>query len=1231
MSDVTTPERETRSRVNQIEEAKREARRQISEAISKAAEDDPELLKRIKEKLLADFAEAIEEASQARREKPSEDKKRQVDEKKAISTVRVLEGIKAGIIKTSSNSGAVFSRLADQRFDVDSSAALAELINKYSAQEITISSSNQPKSEFEQDLGQLEQDHPEAANQLKRALIVTAHEQGGITGQSEQEIRERFIVRSERENVPTEPKQAQEFNESDAIRLNQFEKRIGESDLPFTQREQLISSLTKGMVGEVEMNTLQEIGFGPDEVKELIYLAARSREQQSRKGNYDQFFPPEEREKFTVRYLLENNYLVPGEGLTEKGRRMLKRTALKTVNALFKRVDAQPDSEFQKGFSEFHEGYIFRYIQDVILALRDDPALAQAAGSKASAVTEFIQKGVFEEISRERELRELFHDVGIWIKTATPEDLTKYMARYNLSVTTSPVMSDISGNLVGLAMSEYERYLKFDIAANSGKIRPGLFAGKVNPNLLYYEVEDREKLKARVQAALAGLKKYAASLTPEDRAVFQRQQLRRWDLENLEEYDETWEIDRAIKYARGIELTQTIRGFEIIASSRPPLSYEGSADNFYDMAAFINPNFKWRTGRGGSGIRETHIPEILGSEGIVRRPETNFFKRIWKDKWNPKKIHEHIQAWSDVEMSERWADIKDSWLYRDMQFRQLLNKFGLGGLASRSSWRMVGFKGGTFQQDIAKIQGRIQDSVQEALPDGFTFGQDWVQTYEKLTQVVGVGTRFWFDGVRATDLVKDLLWQHLGIRERIDAGEIGARELDKLWFEYTEGKQGDREIFPLSDGEKYTVTDMLEARTLVLRGLNFFDLLKRSPMDFLNNIVNLTPELLTEGFGGKSDLWFEVGTEQEIEARVRQAGIKKDQIKKTAGDIIAFQNSLRRIWGTENFDHLKRIRGFYRQLEEWGKKQSEDGKTFDKGKTLENFYGIMDLAVERVRLRNGSVMKKEDISDPVLQEMFFGDQGKKGLITYFTDLNEDFGKAEGGRDKTLGENGFFYHMARGWYNDLGHSLHPDSSDVDWRYVFHRLGQDGGENMVKRLWGDLTSWNEVTKSLMDLDHMLFAAGHAHSLEKIMELHGKIHTLEAYAGKTAVYEMQYYLAQIVARYFQEHHAARQPFLLGTIGRILKGKEVSLSRIYGGLGAMTLTTDGINAYFQELAHSGIIPEEGIWGFKKLSQALGADWQKLVVTEMLPNIATALFLFLMWKYINDALKASGGGGKKK
>lgn len=1044
------------------------------------------------------------------------------------------------------------------------------------------------------------------------------------------------------------------FEPNEVKELDRLSYIIHQSNLSHEEKQDLFDSLRSGIMSPDVKDKLARAGLTEDQIREmgnLTYKAAKYKEfKGSGYGDLDHYFPEEERRKFTLEYLKAHKFIdkdgnshdyISEHGLTEYGKTMLRRSALRAVNKLFVKADAQPGAEFEKNFSEFHEGYIFRDIQETIVNLLEDPNLVTLFGGIHSEeyrnTVYWIKEGVLNEIGREKELRSLYHNVGIWIKMMQPKQLSEHMAQHNVSESTSALLSDVSGKLISLAMSEYERYIQYDIGKNNGKVRPGLFSGKVNPNELYYDEQDVTNFRENFMSTVKGLERYAETLSDDARKSIESHDLTRYDLDNLEGIEQ-WEIDRALKYARGIHLTQTIRGYELVASTRAPETFFGSADNFYDMAANLNPSWRWTLGRGGggpnAGIRMGHVKEIMTSDMLVRTPQESLLKRIFDGSWNPSKLHHEAEKYSEFKLSENWEKIKDSWLYKDMSFRQLINKFSsTSGLYGRGGWRKEGFQGGAFDQYVKGVEEAIRKTVVEGrtFSKDFKFGQPghWDETYRALSQVVGVGTRFWFDGSRAEAYVKAALWKKLGI----DPDKLSSSKLLEIWTDYTDGGYGDRTIMTTEDGTKMTVKDLMEARMTVLEGMNFYDLLKRSPIDFLNNLLNLQPQLLTKGLGGESDdILFEyfAGTDddprliKESELRERlKSKFSGQKLHDNVEKILYFQRTLKKVWGEKNFVHIKFVRNFYKQLEEVAAR-----KGMNKDKFLSFFYKQMDLATEKVKLRKSEEMDPSDIEDADLREMFFGD---KGLITHFKNIDSIKNKTEFGNDvDKLGERGFFYYMARGWYNELGTNIHPNTADVDWRFILHNIGEMTGETLVRRLWGDMAGWNEIMSGLMNIDHMLRDAAVSHSLDKIVEFQQKISDgLEGISGKSAMYETQFYFSQLVARYFQEHAASRLPFPVGAIYSAFNGGTLSLSRIYNGKGAMTLTTDGINSYFQRLRNMLILAPNGQFGFDRLTKSVGADWDKLFLSETLPNIASLLMLFLFWRAISEALKATEG--KKK
>lgn len=1064
---------------------------------------------------------------------------------------------------------------------------------------------------------------------------------------------------------------------------------------------------------------LKPARFSADQIANLLSFSRNFKYLNEFKGRQNYHYleqygllTPELKSTFDINSLMnaKNKLLVQDEKgmwkLSDVGRRLLKRRALGTLNKLMKHVDENPDTDFHQNFSDLREGQAYFEIQQLIgefqMEIHNNQDLRVAMGEKNMGELEmYLKSGVIQELAREKSLRELFHTMGIYIKQLPPDKYGEFISRYNLSDIDSVVTSDFSGKIISLAMNEYERYIQFDRMKNGGNLRTSLFAGKSHLDMMYKDNDDRTILQDRLKATLKGLQlhidgkdvegdngpRYTAAVGDRIKGKSETNPdgfgIQKWDIENIGEFED-WEIERALKYAQGIHLTQTIRGFEIIASGRPPTHFRGSADNMVDMAGVLNPHWKWQMGRGGLQNMPVYR-EAMIADMIKKRPEKNLGKRIWgdifgEDRWNPEELHEKYgrKHWNtDEKMMEKWAEIEDQWLYKDVSFKKMIKLMGLGGLAGRGGWRLTGFRDGVDSagSEYAQYVSKIQEAVLQANgemngktgPEGFGANQ---AVYDQLARSVGVGSRFFFDQMRGDDYAKAELWKYLEAKGGFVKDDTPARELDKLWYEYTFGEHGNDDIITLPGGEKMTLMELDEVKVLMLRGMNFRDLMKRSPMDFLNSLVNITPELLTEGIGGVSDEYFifnEHALEQAITNKrdsngnlvyatkgVREEAIMKIKVK---------QADMRRMWGTDNInnqEHLHAVRRFYGNIEKWGEERlraegligPQEKLNYKKHKDLidkkvwEPMYRAMDLAIEKVRLHNSAEMKPEDIiimnesgegvdaaATQAIREIFFGED-KKGLVTYFNSLNERCG-VDGTTEVSVAglteaDRGFFYHMGRSWYNELGHNFPPDTSDVDWRFILHNMGANSGENMVKRLWGDLNAYNGVMSKLMSLDDILAKCASSNSLEKIMEIHAGIRGLKGICGDEPAYEMQYYLAQVVARYFQENSNARLPFLVGTAYSAFNGGKISLSRIYGGMHAMTMTTDGINKYFQQLAHGDYIAEEGIYGVERLQQALGADWQKLVIAEIIPNVSTALFLYLIYKYSKDAMEEAEGKKKK-
>ncbi len=162
-------------------------------------------------------------------------------------------------------------------------------------------------------------------------------------------------------------------------------------------------------------------------------------------------------------------------------------------------------------------------------------------------------------------------------------------------------------------------------------------------------------------------------------------------------------------------------------------------------------------------------------------------------------------------------------------------------------------------------------------------------------------------------------------------------------------------------------------------------------------------------------------------------------------------------------------------------------------------------------------------------------------------------------------------------------------------------------------------------MLHLDSLLIDIAMTGDFNKIYEVHKKLLSIRGIVGERKIYEANYYLAGVVARFFQEHYSARLPFLIGGVVKLFLGRKLSLSKLSRvGKSAFRLTSDGINAYFQNLVKMGAIGETGPFSFDRLSKGIGVDWSKLLMTEVIPDIATMLALYLISKFISESFKES-------
>lgn len=976
-----------------------------------------------------------------------------------------------------------------------------------------------------------------------------------------------------------------------------------------SQNEEAVKGELKRILGEDK----------DGEIEEIMYLAKKSEANrhasrasglgsiQSELGLKD-----DEARMFSVEGLKAHK--TADGNLSDEGKVSLKNTALKALNSLLRKVDANPDREFDKGFNEFTDGATFKRLQDVILNMMDSPDLKREFGEvNAVEISDFIQRGVLQELSRERELRELYHNVPLILKTIPPDKIAGFVGRYDASLMTAPISNDSGGGLVSMAMSLYESFLAYDIALNKNELRPSLFASAQNKESLIFENEDRERLKGRFERMIK-------NLTPEERKK-----------KGIGKEVEGWEMERALKYAKGMSMLVTMRGFEVCASANAPEHFMGSADNIYNMISMFVAKWKWKLGRGGFG--SSHTPEIFQMK-IDKEPKENFFKRMfkpseWKDLWNPKKFHDDVRKLSEERMKVASETLATKWLRNNLEFKKMLGKFGIGSLATRMGWRAEGIKDEFKYDKVLNFTDAIDKAIQEIRP-GMKLKENWDQTYEVLTKHIGAGARFFFDGDRAKEyLDKHVVRDHLGFSVEQWAAKSKA-EQHQLTAKFQTGEKFANKILNV-DGKDYSYMDLLEMKTLVLRGENFAHLMQRSPLAFLNNITQIMPELLPSNFGGDKvgdrDIfeWLEVDENSDAFKNLKI----DDRIK-----IVDFKVKAIEYFGRDNFAELTKINSFYKSAWDliykekgfdWNDpKMTKEQKDKQKQIIIEEFHDRLSFPTNRVKFRNGLMIEKSDMGeDRGFEKLLFDD--REGLLSYFKEkylANKEMVGKNFGNDESLGKDTFFFRVARSWYTEMGHNIHPNTSDMDWELVLSKLGKEAGENTCQRLWGDLATHNEVITGLMSLDELLQSAGQSKSLEKIEELHGKIHSLQGMLGIGAMQELQYNLSTIVVKYFQENSYSKIPFPFGTIASFLLGRDVSLSKIYGTKTAMSWNSDDANVYLRKRMLARDLAEDGPNSYKMATRALGVDYEKMVSTEVVPNVLSALFMYLLWKAISDGLK---------
>lgn len=347
----------------------------------------------------------------------------------------------------------------------------------------------------------------------------------------------------------------------------------------------------------------------------------------------------------------------------------------KLFNRMFDRVDSRPQVDFQKAFDsagtfEFNE---------FMKTLNEEITRNNNIGNTERAA---ILRRIQQQFTNEREAREIIHNAYFGVLSgADTEGMAKYIDTFLSG------WADLAFSKEGVtqAMHFYEQALLIVREKAGGYLKPkevvGIMKkneeGEVNILVKKYLNEANEKKMLGKDASGNPMKL------------------------------EPWQIDRALSFARGMSII-TGRTIEIAASSILPPGPTAFTDQYAqriiaELAPFRH-SYKFFV-----GSKFSRILAYVMDRG--RKP------------WDPKEIQEfdNLKRLKNIEQFDVLNGLVPDGQER---FYSVLNPFEIGGILSRTGWRITG-AGVTIIDDLVREAGKIKDKDGKEV---WNEGEAWIGT-----------------------------------------------------------------------------------------------------------------------------------------------------------------------------------------------------------------------------------------------------------------------------------------------------------------------------------------------------------------------------------------------------------------------------------------------------------------------------------------------------------------------
>lgn len=1104
---------------------------------------------------------------------------------------QILEAVKQGLIRPEGRSADLVKKLDEtlgKRLTDQTAGSIYPLIREALQGEIDPRGLETQFDRLRQDLSAV---NPAFVRYVAESVVDLARE--GKLDTSEEEARERFKVE---ERQPSQPgveeivEQGEDISAPEAQKMQDIYRNIHSKvtenlSLPETdpnkltdaERTKVSELLYHGGSHEGLGSILRKIGATPEDAAEYRQLQKKlfTYTEKRTRGTGNVFldkkfaealeeFRPDKVKDWLLR---EGEH---GSELATEARQRLKKMITEYYYYLFQEFDRNPEQLWGQIYNPLIHGNYISNIQGLVSQLTNDELILDQFRGNERLLKEYrdFMSGMIGHSHSLVNYGETFHDLPIHIMDP---GITEKLPGFLTRLFPSETASFLDDPVLQIAQAEVERHIRERIALNGNRIPSDIFGGRYSEKAVQYQFKDQRKIRESIERRLRTL---------------------RIDYES-------WELERAISYSRGIGI-MNLRDIEVMGTADSAADYKGIPD----IVAKLWQRHRWGQGRGGMTEEQVLVPEIFTMDVIYNPEQKSLGHRLFKKRsWIPQQIYDkaHEKLRGEVKHVERVL------LDREGAYQELMNVFNIGSLVSRAGWRVdsltpkkVNAVGDNETAMVLRRRLKVEADLDYDHSKDWE-PHEWDKFYDIIVQELGVGGLWFYAAGKVETQLKNSLALRLG--KELEEGEFG---------DYYPGEKAFEKIFEVVNEkgveEMLSLHDLRVRKDWVAKGELFQRLFLRSPGDFIMNLIQLVPDIIDPD----NDIW-----ENPKDSELGRLTVER--------------------WGEEGYAQLKWIsenwfKSLFNEYNDDPRFSQLEGKD-KKDAILSHFFEQMGTALERAKSLNKTAMTEDDIiggespeDNEKLRRLVFG---SNGIITHFRGLHENFGD---GTYKNLGNYGFFYRTGRAWKLKEG-DVNPNTTDLNYFKVYREIAK-AGESVIRRLQGDVHTWDQVVSAMSGLDDMLLDMGSSKDPKAFYELHRKIHSLKGIVGPTEAKRANYLLASLVASYFWEHKATRLPFgvLTSIPAKMLLRKGISVSKLHGGIGALSWNDNEIRNHFRALAYDlHVINQKGAWSYEAGQIAFDAKTDAFVLGNALPSILTVITLFLLLRNMRKAAEDEGITEKKR